>query len=141
MKISSTARRIAAVVVAIAAVTALTGVAQAGTSRPAGMTKSEYQALVLRSEALNQRYGLGKWAGVPPEFRALTIRSEALNKRYGLGGSSASAAARTPAGSSHGFALGAFGIGAAAMLGLVLVAGGMIVRSRFTRDAAGVRTS
>ena len=140
MKISSTARRIAAVVVAIAAVTALTGVAQAGTSRPAGMTKSEYQALVLRSEALNQRYGLGKWAGVPPEFRALTIRSEALNKRYGLGGSSASAA-RTLAGSSHGFALGAFGIGAAAMLGLVLVAGGMIVRSRFTRDAAGVRTS
>ena len=54
------------------------------------MSKAEYRALVLRSEALNQKYRLGQWKGVPQgmtpsEYRALVIRGEALNKQYGLG--------------------------------------------------------
>ena len=61
----------------------------------------------------------------PAEYRALTIRSEALNKQYGLGKWSASA--QTHGVSTHGFAWGAFGIGAVAMLGLVLLAGGVVV--------------
>ena len=54
------------------------------------MSKAEYRALVIRSEALNQKYHLGRWQGVPQgmtpsEYRALVIRGEALNKQYGLG--------------------------------------------------------
>jgi hypothetical protein len=146
MKIGSTAHRIAAVIVAIAALTALTGIAQAATSKPAGMSQAEYRALMLRSEALNEKYRLGEWKGVPagmtpPEYRALMIRSEALNKNYGLGKWSAPTAGRTSTGSSHGFAWGAFGIGGAAMLGLVLLAAGVIGGRRYTRDASRVRTS
>jgi hypothetical protein len=145
MKIGSTAKWFAAVLAGIAALTTLSGVAEAATSKPAGMSKAQYQALALRSEALNQHYRLGEWKGMPAgmtasEYRTLMIRSEALNKKYGLG-TSATAAARTPAGSSEGFAFSAFGIGAGAMLGLVLLAAGVIARSRYTRDAAGIRTS
>jgi hypothetical protein len=146
MKIGITAHRIAAVVLAIAALTSLTGVAQAAASKPDGMSTAEYRALMLRSEALNEKYRLGEWKGVPagmtpPEYRALVIRSEALNKKYGLGRWSTPTAVRTPTGSSHGFAWGAFGIGGAAMLGLVLLAAGVIGGSRYTRDAPRVGTS
>jgi hypothetical protein len=76
-----------------------------------------------------------------PEYRALMIRSEALNKHYGLGRWSALSAARASIGSSHGFAWGAFGIGAVAMLGLTLLAAGAIAGRRYTRGAPRVRTS
>ena len=146
MKIGITSRRIASVVVAIAALTALTGSAQAATTKPNGLSTAQYRALVLRSEALNQKYRLGEWKGVPrgmnlPEYRALVTRSEALNKQYGLGRWSTSAAPRATSGASHGFAWGAFGIGAVTMLGLLLLAAGVIVGSRFMRDAPRVRTS
>ena len=60
-----------------------------------GMTPDEYRALMLRSEALNQKYGLGGIGSVtrvkpqgmtPDEYRALMLRSEGLNQKYGLGG-------------------------------------------------------
>lgn len=145
MQIKSPAKRIAAVVVTVAALTALTGSAQAASSKPVRMTNAEYRALVLRSEGLNERYRLGKWAGLPegmtaPAYRALVLRSEALNKQYGLGRWSAEAAARTPAVSESGFAWGAFGIGAAAALGLALVAAGGLVRSRSAREVPRART-
>jgi hypothetical protein len=148
MKIRSTSQSIAAVVVAIAALTALTGVAQAATSKPAQMSKAEYRALMLRSEALNEKYQLGDWKGAPTgmtaaAYRALVLRSEAMNKHYGLGKWSASAAtaARTQTSSSEGFAWDAFGIGAVAMLGLVLLTAGAIAGTRYTRGAPHVRTS
>lgn len=175
--ISSKTHRIAAVLAAIAALAAVTGVAQAATSKPAGMSKAEYRALMLRSEALNQQYQLGHWKGVPqgmtpaeyralkirgealnqqyrlgewkgvpqgmtpPEYRALKIRGEALNKSYGLGKWSTATAARTSASSTHGFAWGAFGIGAVAMLGLVLLTSGVVLGSRHSRNAPRIRTS
>jgi mannitol/fructose-specific phosphotransferase system IIA component len=45
---------------------------------------------MLRSEALNQKYGLGQQRAVPhgtiaAAYRALMLRSEALNQKYGLG--------------------------------------------------------
>jgi hypothetical protein len=52
------------------------------------------KALEARSEALNERHGLGAYAPVtvgsvatsePAWLRALRIRSEALNKQYKLG--------------------------------------------------------
>jgi hypothetical protein len=172
MKISSTAHRIAVVLAGIAVLAALSGVAQGATStsKPAGMSKTEYRALTLRGEALNQKYGLGAWKGVPAgmtplQYRALKIRGEALNKKYGLGRWSAlppappprnevrvpeilsgvllpaAPAARGSTGMSHGFAWGAFGIGAVAMLGLALLAGGVIGGKRYTRGTPHVRTS
>jgi hypothetical protein len=50
------------------------------------------KALMARSEEMNRRYGLGKYAkrtsqraSAPAWLVALNARSEALNKRYGLG--------------------------------------------------------
>jgi hypothetical protein len=57
---ASTIGRIAAALATVSALTALAGVAQAGTSGPPSMSKAEYRALMLRSEALDQKYGLGK---------------------------------------------------------------------------------
>jgi hypothetical protein len=145
MKISTTAQRIAAVIVAITALAALSGVAQAATSKPAGMSKAEYRALMLRSEGLNQKYRLGEWKGVPQgftpsEYRALVVRSQALNKQYGLGKWSKSATARATT-SMHGFSWGAFGIGAVAMLGLVLAGIGVVAGSRQRHNTPRIRTS
>jgi hypothetical protein len=144
MKISTTAQRIAAIVVAIAAL-AVAGVAQAATSRPAAMSKAEYRALVIRSEALNQKYHLGQWKGVPQgmtpsEYRALVVRGEALNKQYGLGTWSKASATQSTS-STQGFSWGAFGIGAVAMLGLVLVGIGVIAGNRQRHNAPSVRIS
>lgn len=63
-------------------------------STAAPMSQAEYQALMARSEALNQKYGLGSsqasTVGISKaEYRALMIRSEALNQKYGLGSSTA----------------------------------------------------
>jgi hypothetical protein len=146
MRISSTTHRFGAIIVATAAFASLTGVAQAAPAKPTQMTKSEFRALTLRSEALNQQYRLGKWKGVPAgmtpaEYRALVVRGEALNKHYGLGRWSERTAVRTPPGSSHGFAWDAFGIGAVAMLGALLLTVGVIAVKRYTRDAPRIRTS
>ena len=142
---SSKTHRIATVLAAIVALAAVTSVAQAATSKPAGMSKAEYRALMLRSEALNQKYHLGTSTSVtqgmtPAEHRALVIRSEALNKQYGLGKWSKSATAR-PTTSTSGFSWGAFGIGAVAMLGLVLVGIGVVAGNRQRHNAPRIRTS
>jgi hypothetical protein len=135
VNIASTIGRIAAVLATVSTLTALAGVAQAGTSRPPSMSKAEYRALMLRSEALNQKYGLGPQRAVAhgmtaAEYRALMLRSEALNQKYGLGKQKAAAGTSQPTNSTRGFAWGAFGIGAAVMFGLALLAGGFLVRRR-----------
>ena len=143
MNIASTIGRTAAVLAAVSALAALAGVAQAGSSRPQSMSKAEYRALMLRSEALNQKYGLGPQRAVPQamtaaESRALMLRSEALNQRYGLGKQRAAAVTRQPTNSTRGFAWGAFGIGAAVMFGLALFAGGFFVRHRLLATLRGL---
>jgi hypothetical protein len=49
----------------------------------------ERRAELIRSRALNERYGLGEFAWPfsikDPELRALMIRSDALNRKYKLG--------------------------------------------------------
>ena len=143
MNIPSTIARIAAVLAAVSALTALVGVAQAGTSKPPSMSKAEYRSLVLRSEALNRKYGLGPQRAQPQgmttaESRALVLRSEALNRKYGLGKQQATAATAEPTQSTRGFAWGAFGIGAAAMFGLALLAGGFFVLFRLLPSPRGL---
>jgi hypothetical protein len=145
MKISTTARRIAAALALIAVLAAVGGVGQAGASRPAGMSKGAYRSLVIRSQALDQMYRIGAWKNVPQgmslaAYRALAIRSAALDNRY-AGTQKALAVVRTPSSSGHGFSWSAFGIGAVAMLGLVLLATGAIATSRSTREAHRVSTS
>jgi hypothetical protein len=128
---------IAALLTVVAALTFLAGSAQAANSRRAWMTNTEYRALMLRSEALNERYGLGSGTHKPAEmsrreFRALALRSEALNRKYSLGGTHVVAASPRPAVTvaEGGFAWGDFGLGAAAMLGLVVMASGLVAGSR-----------
>jgi hypothetical protein len=168
--IASTIGRIAAVLATVSALTALVGVAEAGTSPSVsnaedralmlrsvalnekyglgaeravlqGMAAAE-RALMLRSEALNQRYGLGPQRAVhqgmtAAENRALMLRSEALNQTYGLGKQKAAAVASQRTNSARGFAWGAFGIGAAVMFGLALLAGGFFVRHRLLATLRG----
>ena len=143
MNIANTMGRIAAVLATVSALTVLVGVAQAGTSRSPSMSKGEYRALMLRSEALNQKYGLGPQRAVPhgmtaAEYRALTLRSEALNQKYGLGPQKAAAVTSQPTNSTRGFAWGAFGIGAAVTFGLALLAGGFFVRRRLLATLRGL---
>ena len=135
MNIATTIGRIAAVLATVSALVALAGVAQAGTSRPASMSRAEYRALMLRSEALNQKYGLGAQAAVPQGTaaaanRALMLRSEALNQTYGLGRQTPAAVTSDVANATRGFAWGAFGIGAAVMFGLAVLAGGSFAGHR-----------
>ena len=139
----ATIGRIAAVIATVSALTALAGVAQAGTSRPPSMSEAEYRALMLRSEALNQKYGLGPQRAVPQGmtaagYRALMPRSEALNQKYGLGQHKAAAVPSQPTNSTRGFAWGAFGIGAALMFGLALLAGGFFIRRRLLATLRGL---
>jgi hypothetical protein len=146
MKISSTGHRITAVLAVIVILAAVGGVGRAAASRPAGMSKAAYQSLAVRSAGLDEKYRIGAWKGVPrgmtlAAYRALAIRSEALDKYYGLGKWKTASVAQTRSVSTHEFSWGAFGIGAVAMLGLVLLATGAVAASRSTRGARRVRTS
>ena len=136
MNRSTPIRGIAMVVAVIGTLLVLVGPAQAGSARPTGMSKAEYRALMIRSQALNERYGLGYGTSKPAgmtwaEFRALMLRSKALDAKYGLGGSRVVASPRpaVTVGRS-GFDWGDFGIGAAAMLGFGLIAIGLVAGNR-----------
>ena len=128
--------RVAALLTAVAALALFAGSVQAANSRPAGMTKAEYRALTLRGEALNRQYGLGSGTYKPAamgwqEYRALVLRGKALNAKYGLGGAHVVASTQPAVtAAENGFVSGDFAIGAAAMLGLVLVAAGVFAATR-----------
>jgi hypothetical protein len=110
---------------------------------PKGITKAEYRALQIRSEALNNLYGnavtrlspaqfaaywnAGAWRLSPDEFNALVVRSEGLNS-YGKTLQTSTPVASTSASTS--FAWDEFGIGMAAAFGLVLLTGGLAVAVR-----------
>ena len=125
---------------------ALAGTAQAAPSRPVGMSKAEYRAVLLRGEALNRMYGLDVKSAKPvgmsaTEYRALWLRGQALNRKYGLGSPKTSSAVSVPPSSTRAFAWSAFGIGAASMLGFVLLTAGVLLGSRAARHTSAVRTS
>ena len=142
MNLSQTTSRIGAVLGTIGAIVILAASAQAATSKPAEMSQPEYRALMIRSEALNKLYanavtrlsprvfeGLyqaGANRMAPQAFAALVARSEALNRQSRLDRTSQpTKVLEQPTGSGNGFDWGDFGIGAAAMLGLVLLSGGL----------------
>ena len=153
----------------------------AATSKPARMTKSEYRALMLRSQGLNELYGVKPFPAVSleqgqnqrfaasqptqklgmtkAEYDALMARSEGLDRKYGLGIESLTLergstdrfspgnptkdelVAFAPSETSNGFAWSAFIIGAAAALGLVLIAGGAVAHGRQGRGVLRARSS
>jgi hypothetical protein len=128
---------------AIGAVLAGETATAASAGVPEGMTKAEYRALQIRSEALNNLYGnavtrlspaqfaaywnAGAWRLSPDEFNALVVRSEGLNS-YGKTLQASTPVASTSASTS--FAWDDFGIGMAAAFGLVLLTGGLAVAVR-----------
>jgi hypothetical protein len=135
MNISHQIRWVAGLLAAIAVLIALAGIAQAAIARPAPMSIAEYRALMLRSQALNKIYHLGTYSRVRvgmtgAEYRALMLRSEALNKKYGLGHWKTPAAAPKLATVAGGLSWTAYGIGAAAVAGLVLLLAGAIAARR-----------
>jgi hypothetical protein len=141
--------RIAALLSVIGASLILGGAAQAATSQPAGMSDAEYRALMIRSQALNDSYGLG-WPAKKPElmtaaeFRALMLRSQALNDKYGVGGSAVVEPTTSPqpaVTATDEFAWDDFGIGAAAMFGLLVLVAGLIAGGRLGRGALRARSS
>jgi hypothetical protein len=143
--ISQTTLRIGAVLGTIGAIVVLAASAQAATSKPAGMSQQAYAALTARSEALNKRYG-NDWTRLSPgefkvlvelfgaevttvplqELRARVTRNTSLDSGHG---NDASTTFARPG----GFGWGDFGIGAAAMLGLVLLSGGLLAGAYFGR--------
>jgi hypothetical protein len=144
MRVSQTAQRMGIIAGTIGVIAALAAVpAQASNTKPAGMSRPEYRALMLRSQALNQKYQLGVSGPVPggmtaAEYRALMLRSQALNRTYHLG---AFAPATRVVTADASFSWVAFGIGAAAMLGLALLAGGAVVGGRYARRVPRARIS
>lgn len=115
-----------------------------------GLPPSAYSALEAKSEALNSRYGDAVTRLSPAEFialynaggsklspealNALIVRSQAMNR---IAASAATSPVTTS--SSSSFAWGDFGIGAAAMVGLILLLGGVAIAVRTARGT-GVAT-
>ncbi|HSB38451.1 MAG TPA: hypothetical protein VLD13_05125 [Gaiellaceae bacterium] len=124
-------------VTTIGALMLLAGPASAS-SKPAGMTKAEFRALMLRSHALNDKYGLGQGM-TKAEYRALMLRSEALNKTYHLGAFAVTKPAIVA--TSDSFAWADLAIGSAATLGGVLLAAGLVAGTRQARGALRARSS
>jgi len=155
VNISQTTLRIGAVLGTIGAIVILAASAQAATSKPAGMSQPEYRALMIRSEALNKLYGnavtrlspqqfkelyqAGANRMAPQQFAARAARSEALDRfaandnAHQVKPTSQPTTFSTTTGSGNGFGWRDFGIGAAAMLGLVLLSGGFLAGAYFGR--------
>ena len=112
---------------AIGAVLAGETATAASAGVPEGTTKAAYQALHIRSEALNKLHGNAVTRLSPDVFNALAVRSEGLN-RYGKTLQASTPVASTSASTS--FAWDDFGIGMAAAFGLVLLTGGLAVAVR-----------
>ena len=118
-------RTLAALAIGAALAGATATAASAGV--PEGMTKAEYRALHIRSEALSNRYGDAVTRLSPDALNALAVRSEGLNS-YGLTRQASTPAASTPAATS--FAWDDFAVGMAAAFGLLLLTGGLAVAVR-----------
>jgi hypothetical protein len=118
-------RTLATLAIAAAVAGATASGAPAGVHE--GMTKAEYRALHIRSEALGKRYGDAETMLSPDVLNALAVRSEGLN-RYGetrpVSTPVAPAAASTP------FAWDDFAVGMATAFGLLLLTGGLAVAVR-----------
>jgi hypothetical protein len=88
-----------------------------------GMTPQQWKAQQARGNALNRYYHLGAYSPAAEARRADEIRGQALNRYYHLG-------RYTVIETSSPFHWSDAGIGAGAMLGTILIAGGLTVALR-----------
>lgn len=108
-------------------------------AQPTGMTKAEYRAMLIRSEALNQRYGLGQYsqqaintklgeigAWAAPSSQQTNTKPLVSEKLSGLGVGEPTATAS----SNKGFDWNDAGIGAALAFGFVVLGVGSLLTVR-----------
>ena len=88
-----------------------------GLGKPAGMTHAQYRASLIRSTALNERYGL-----------PVVLTSDEIARLYGTGRPRSPESAPTSVPRGDAFDWTAAVIGAAVMFGLALLAGCFFVR-------------
>jgi hypothetical protein len=129
--IRHTPRLIVGLALVLAALVVLAGSAAAA-GRSAGMSPEAYQALMLRSQALNQLYGTAATRMTPSELKALYVRSSWLNEHAKTlwPASTPAAAVPTVVTVHEGFDWRDAAIGAGFVAGLVLLgaAGAVTVR-------------
>ena len=102
---------------------AFAATAQAGNGTRFGMTPQAWKAEQVRGNALNRYYRLGTYTPAAEARRADKIRGRELNRRYSLGQYAVVETSST-------FQWNDAGIGAGAVLGTILVAGGLAVMLR-----------
>lgn len=107
---------------------AFAATAQGGGNRPQGLTAQQWKAVQARAQAMNRYYHLGAYSPAAVALRAEKRRAEGTNRYYHLGRYAVIEM-------SSPFQWSAAGIGAGAMLGTILVVGGLAVALR--RRAAG----
>jgi hypothetical protein len=107
---------------------ALTATAQAGSGTRQGLTAEQSKAVRARAEAMDRYYHLGAYSPAAVAQQAEKRRGQATDRYYHLG-SYAVIETASP------FQWSDAGIGAGAMLGTLLVAGGLAVALR--RRGAG----
>ena len=112
---------------------AFTATAQAA-GRPDGMTPQQFRAVQARAEATDRYYHLGAFSPTAVAQRADERRAQASDQYYRLG---RYAVVDVPS----SFAWGDAGIGAGAMLGMILVAGGVAVAMRRRDKTSVARTA
>jgi hypothetical protein len=127
---------------------AFAATAQAG-GTPQGLTAQQWKAMEARAQAMNRYYGLGRYSPANVALQAEKARAKATNQFYHLvrstpvAGSRAADERRAQAvnrfyhlgsyaviESSSSFQWPDAGIGAGAMLGTILVAGGLAIALR-----------
>lgn len=143
--------------------TALTATALAANTAKK-LTPQQWQAVRARAEAMNQYYRLGAYSSAGAAARLAEVRrSQAMNRYFHLGVYATSSPAAQQAelrrseainryyrtgsyaviSTSNGFGWTDAGIGAGAMLGLIVLAGGLTVaaRRRPVREPSSPRTT
>jgi hypothetical protein len=119
-KIKATA---AMLIVGFLLAVAFTATAQAGSGTRQGLTAQQLKAVQARAQATDRYYHLGRYSPAAVALQAEKARATATDQYYHLG-SYAVIEASSP------FQWSAAGIGAAATLGVILVAGGLAVAVR-----------
>jgi hypothetical protein len=120
-------------------------------AKPVNMPEGAYRALIIRSEALDQKYGVGAVNSAKPvnmsegAYRTLAIRSKALDQKYGVGAVQSSkplvsekigglqlqpSSTQAEVVAGNGFDWSDAGIGAAFVFGTMLLGAGLLLTVR-----------
>jgi hypothetical protein len=113
---------------------AFVATAEAGNSRPHGLTVKQFMAVQARAKAMDRYYQIGAYSPAALVQKAEKAKAQAEDQYYGLGTSYVVE-------STSPFQWSDAGIGAGAMLGAILVAGGLAIVLRRRGRSAVPRTT